>query len=156
MKIFTLLGYDTGFNAKDCKELKRTDGALENFYHDSYYVIKNPILLYEIPEIIKFGITIKLMIIPVRNYMDSANSRVKNGRTNGGLWNATDLDSQLTYYNKLMSDYISYMVKYNVKTLFLDFSLMVRSPVYLYTKLRQGGVLDTISFEDFYSAYTFS
>ena len=94
---------------------------------------------------------IKLVIIPVRNYQESAKSRLAHSTENGGLWNAQTEEEQITFYNKITADYIQKMVKYSINTLFLDFDQMVNNKYYLYIKLKN--ILEEITFEEFSSAF---
>ena len=70
------------------------------------------------------------------NYSLSVKSRISNGYNEGGFWFAKDEKSQLKFYNYIMSNYIYYMTKYDIPTLFLDFDRMVTDKKYLFENLR--------------------
>ena len=75
------------------------------------------------------------MIIPIRNYEESAKSREHYKKNGGGLWKATNYEEQLTFYHKIMSEYLIYMVKFDIPTIFIDFHKMVSDPIYLFNIL---------------------
>lgn len=53
----------------------------------------------------------------------------------GGLWYANNEPEQLQFYHEIMANYLFYMTKYDINTIFLDFDRMVNSKSYLYDKL---------------------
>jgi hypothetical protein len=138
IKLFTFLDFDTGFNITNYNKyiFKNCNSGMEKSYNESNYVLKNPNFIVNIDDIIMNNIKIKYMIIPIRDYIESAKSRVNNGYENGGLWNATNMDNQIEYYNKIMANYLYSMTKYEINTIFLDFNTMVTSSLYLYNKLK--------------------
>ena len=110
---------------------------MEKNYGDSYYIIKNPTIICDITIILKNpNIKIKAIIIPIRDYELSAISRTKHGKNCGGLVNAIDKESQIIYYNKIMAEYIYYMTKYDINTIFIDFDKMISDKLYLFNKLK--------------------
>ena len=110
---------------------------MEKKYYDNYDIIKNPEIIANIDTIINNKkIIIKTVIIPIRNYELSSKSHVNNGQKNGGLWNANDEKTQIIYYNKIMSNYIYYMTKYDINTIFIDFDKMIEDKKYLFDKLK--------------------
>ena len=153
IKLFTFLNFDTGFTKETYKNyiFKNCNSGMEFTYNSKPYIIKDPHILKYIENIINDkNIKIKIMIIPIRKYFDAAKSRVNLGiNIEGGLWEATDLESQITFYNKLIADYVFYMTKYNINTIFLDFDEMINNKKYLFNKLKN--ILDekNITFELF-------
>ena len=112
---------------------------MELEYNDIHYVLKNPRFIENIETIVNDKeINIKNVIIPIRNYTESAKSRFNNGdqNTGGGLWNANTEDEQLLFYNKIMSNYLYFMVTRDINTIFLDFEKMVNNKKYLFNKLK--------------------
>jgi hypothetical protein len=99
------------------------------------YVLKNPCFIKDIQYIID-NYKIKFVIIPIRNYDESAKSRVFHGEKCGGLWNANDHSSQKNFFHEIMANYIYYMTKFEIPTIFLDFDKMTNEPYYLYDKLK--------------------
>jgi len=161
IKIFSFLKFDTGFNELNYDDyiFKNCNAGMELNYTDSYYILKNPIFITKIQEIIDFNINIEYMIIPIRDYNKSAKSRLKNGIDindtipGGSIGNVIDESSQVLYYNKIMSEYLYYMVKYDIPTIFIDFEKMISDKLYLYNKLKV--VLDkkNISIDNFNKYY---
>jgi hypothetical protein len=82
------------------------------------------------------SIKIKNVIIPIRELKISANSRVKHGKLNGGLWNATDELSQINFYKNILTNYIFIATKYDINTIFIDFDKMINDKIYLFNKLK--------------------
>lgn len=157
IKLFSFLEYNTGFtdNNYDQFIFKNCNAGMEKDYSDNYYVIKNPSILDNIEMIVNDPtIIIKSVILPIRQYSNSAKSRVSLGLGEcGGLWNATNEDEQVQFYNKIMANYIYIMTKYDINTIFLDFDKMVNDKHYLFQKLK--GILDEkgISYELFSEKY---
>jgi len=120
----------------------------------NYYILKNPEFINNINEIIMSNkIKIKQVIIPVRCYKQSADSRMLYNINPGGLWNSTNINEQLDFYNKIMANYILIMTKYDINTLFLDFDRMINDKKYLFDKIKH--ILDekNITFEHFVNIY---
>jgi len=156
IKLFSFLNFNTGFNKSNYAKniYSECNSGMEKAYNSEYEVVKSPLIMYNIQTIIADPkVHIQTIIIPIRDYKASANSRIKNGRKAGGLWNANDEASQLLFYNKIISNYIYYMTKYEINTIFLDFDKMVNDKTYLFQKLKP--VLDTknIDFETFSVEY---
>jgi hypothetical protein len=110
---------------------------MERWYNNNYYIIKNPEFIMEIENISKdTSIKIKYVIIPIRDLKISANSRVKHGQQNGGLWNATDELSQIEFYKNILTNYIITSTKYDINTIFIDFDKMINDKIYLFNKVK--------------------
>lgn len=152
MIILTLLKMDTGFDINNYDEYisRNCNSGLEFTIDFPYKIIKNPCFIYEIDKII-FEYKIKYVIIPIRENDKVSMSRFNNGKYNGGLWNATDLESQINFNNKIIYDYIHLMTKYDIPTIFINFEKMISDSKYLYNKL--SPILDNIMFEEFDNAF---
>jgi hypothetical protein len=127
---------------------------MERMYTENYYILKNPNFILNIEHIVKdSSIKIKKIIIPIRNFKDSAISRVKNKNNCGGLWNSTNEVTQIQFYKHIMSNYIYFMTKYNIETIFIDFDRMINDKKYLFDKLKS--ILDekNIQFDEFIQMY---
>jgi len=110
---------------------------MEKKYNEPYYIIKNPLIISNIKHIVEDPlIKIKTVIIPIRDFKLSAESRVKHKNNKGGLWNANDKVSQIQFYNNIFSKYIFYMTKYDIPTIFIDFDKMTTDKKYLYNKIK--------------------
>ena len=154
IRLFTFLEFDTGYTKQNFMKsiFKNCNSGMEKNINDKHYILKNPNFILDIEKILK-SMKIKKMIIPIRNYHDSAASREKHGKAAGGLWHATNTDSQLSFYYKIISQYTYYMTKYDIPTIFLDFERMTSDKTYLYEKLKP--ILDekNIKFETFSKVY---
>ena len=82
------------------------------------------------------SIKIKNVIIPIRDLKMSAKSRVKHGKSAGGLWNANDELSQIDFYKNILTNYIIISTKYDNNTIFIDFDKMINDKIYLFNKLK--------------------
>ncbi len=112
----------------------------------------------------------KMVIIPVRNFNESVESRYKNteeqglldepkpvgiqaSKGAGGLWNADTKEEQIQFYNKCMTDYIQIMVRYAIPTKFIDFHHMTTNSRYLFESLKD--VIDPdVTYERFDECYS--
>lgn len=138
IKLFSFLNFDTGFNKENFKSsiFSNCNSGMERCYKDNHYILKNPTFLSDIDAIVKDeSIRIKYVIIPIREFKASANSRVKHGFDKGGLWNAIDESSQLDYFKEIMSNYIFISTKFDIETIFIDFEKMISNKKYLFEKL---------------------
>lgn len=156
IKLFTWLEYNTGWNKDNYKKNIQTscNSGMERKYYENFYILKNPNFMHNIETIIKDeNIRIKYVIIPIRDYKLSAQSRVKNGKKNGGLWHAIDLNSQIQYYKNIMANYVYFMTKYDIPTIFIDFDKMINDKRYLFSKLNSILMEKNISYEKFSVVY---
>lgn len=156
IKIFSFLNYYTGFNKTNYETgiSKNCNSGMELDTMAPYYIIKSPYFLRDIDKIVANRmIKIKLVIIPVRDFTQSAKSRVSHGNEAGGLWDASNLDEQIKFYEKIMSNYRIVMTTHGINTIFLDFDQMITDKQYLFEKLKV--VLDEkqINFPEFSSVY---
>lgn len=158
MLIFTFLDLPTGFSKENFKKHISNSGCnsgLEKEYGFHEKIVKCPNIIIKIPQILKDPrIKIQQMIIPIRNYEESAKSRERFRKNGGGLWNASNAEEQLLFYHKIMSEYLCYMVEYDIPTIFIDFNKMVSDPTYLYNKLEPiWKEFPNVTFDLFTEAY---
>tara|TARA_B100000902_G_scaffold271962_1_gene257908 strand:- start:69 stop:614 length:546 start_codon:yes stop_codon:yes gene_type:complete len=157
IKIFSFLDFDTGFNINNYKKYihSNCNSGMENPYNAKPYILKSPGFMSDIEKIVKNkeNITIKTVIIPIRDFKTSAKSRVKHGRRPGGLWGANDELSQINFYKNILTNYIYISTKYDINTIFVDFDRMINDKKYLFNKLKN--ILDekNINFKTFSDAY---
>lgn len=156
IKLFTFLEFDTGFTKMNYKQFiySNCNSGMERFYTDPFYILKNPTFITDIKKIISdTSVKIKTVIIPIRDLKDSAISRVNHGNMNGGLWNATDEQSQIKFFESILSNYKNVMTELNINTIFIDFKEMTNNKFYLFNKLKP--ILDEkhIEFELFCNVY---
>ena len=138
IKIFSFLGMDTGFTLDNYEKaiFKNCNAGMERKIDSEYSILKNPNFIKDIDSILN-KVTIQYMIIPIRNFEESAESRERNGKACGGLvWGANDSSSQKDIYNKIFANYLQYMVQYEIPTIFIDFVKMIVDKEYLFTKLQ--------------------
>lgn len=160
IKIFSFLGFDTGFNINNYKEyiFSNCNSGMEKQYKANHYILKSPTFLADKEKIVKDkkNITIKTVIIPLRDLDASAQSRVNHKNKPGGLWNANDKLSQINYYKDIISNYIIISTKYDLNTIFIDFDKMINNKQYLFNKLKN--ILDekNINFKKFSDIYEVS
>ena len=157
IKLFSFLGFDTGFTRENYNQYitSNSNAGMERLYTENHYILKNPKFIHEINHILKDtqNITLKQVIIPIRNYSVSAQSRARFKNECGGLWNAKNEAEQLAFYNKIISNYIFYMTKHEINTLFLDFNKMTHDKQYLFEKLKHILEEKNITFEFFEKVY---
>jgi hypothetical protein len=156
IKLFSFLDYNTGYNKNNYIEYiyNNCNSGMERNYNENYYILKNPTFISNIENIVKdTSIIIKTVIIPIRELKISAISRTKYLNQKGGLWNATDELSQITFYKDILTNYIYIMTKYDINTIFIDFDKMINDKTYLFYKLKN--ILDekNIDFETFSNIY---
>ena len=169
--LFTLLGMDTGFTRETLKENihDKTKGGLEE-QPGKYKITKNPGFIFMIEfYILQTKQVPKLVIIPVRRFTESTESRYKNteeqGLLNdpmpevitsskgaGGLWNANTKEEQMLFYNKCMAEYIQVMTCYGIPTKFIDFHHMTTKSRYLFESLKDI-IEPDVTYERFEQCY---
>lgn len=156
IKLFSFLDFDTGFNRNNYTDYisLNCNSGMERKYNENYYILKNPLFIVNINNILKdTSIIIKYVIIPVRELKITAISRVKHRFGNGGLWHATDELTQIQFYKDILINYIYFMTKYDINTVFIDFDKMINDKMYLFNKLKN--ILDekNIDYEAFSNVY---
>jgi hypothetical protein len=154
MIILTLLNLDTGYNLNEINNLLKIKchSGLEKGFKLSNKIVKSPFFIQNMEKVLSLT-KIELMIIPIREFQQSAQSRVKYGKEAGGLWSAKNLDEQLQFYHKIMAEYLYYMTKFDIPTVFIDFDKMISDSNYLYQKLDYLVKKYNITFEDFNNAF---
>jgi hypothetical protein len=156
IKLFSFLGFDTGYNRENyhLSIYTNCNSGMERFHNEKHYILKNPEFITNIENIVKDkSIKIKNVIIPIRDLKESANSRVRNGRHAGGLWNSVDEESQIRFYKDILSNYIYISTKYEINTIYIDFDKMTTNKTYLFDKLKS--ILDekNVDLETFSKVY---
>jgi hypothetical protein len=154
IKLFTYLGFDTGFTKQNFSKFinKNCNSGMEKDYKVNHQVIKSPFFIEMIDKIYQ-EIEIEYIIIPIRNYHDSAKSRVRYKDRQGGLWNAKNEEEQVKFFYKLISNYIFQMTQFNLPTLFINFEKMISDKQYLFNTLQPVLTPRNLSFEDFSISY---
>lgn len=156
IKLFTFLDLDTGYTRETYSNYiySECNSGMERRYDAPFSIIKNPRIMHNIHIVAADpAICIEKVIIPVRDYSASAKSRASHKHDCGGLWCATDEESQIAFYKHIVSNYVLYMTKYNIPTLFLDFDKMTTDKVYLFNQLEWLLQSRSIDFDTFAKAY---
>jgi hypothetical protein len=156
IKLFSFLNFNTGYDRNNYKRsiYSNCNAGMERNYNTRFYILKSPTFINNIKNILEDNsIKIKTVIIPIRDFKLSAVSRVKNKKGPGGLWNAVDESSQIQHYKDIMSNYIYFMTKYDINTVFIDFDKMISDKKYLFYKIKS--ILDekNIDFDLFCNVY---
>ena len=156
IKLFSFLDFNTGYDRNNYKNsiFSNCNSGMERNYKENYNIIKNPCIINDIENIAQdTSITIKYVIIPIRNLQLSAKSRLNHGENNGGLWCAKDELSQIEFYKNILTNYIIISTKYDINTIFIDFDKMINDKIYLLNKLKN--ILDekNIDLEKFSCVY---
>ena len=165
--LYIFLNQDVNFTKETYQEeLSRfyiTNCGLEGDYTSESTVLKNPNFLYKIAEIQKYT-KIKYIVFPWRDFMHSAISRayISQMTPNGGLWNATDVESQIAFYKKSYKTFLLDTTRYKIPVIYLDFEKLIRDPYYVYQSLKPtfkpnnnttSRENQEITFEEFLLAY---
>ncbi len=156
IKLFTFLNFNTGYTKDNYSNhiIKTCNAGMELPFFSRFSVIKSPGIICKFPEIVKDpNIIIKAVIIPIRDYKMAALSRVHHKDRAGGLWDATDEETQITFFNKIIANYVYYMTKYDINTVFIDFDKMISDKLYLFNKLSFILKDKNTTFSDFCCAY---
>ena len=141
IKIFSFVGMNTGYTLDSYTEGIDTgcNAGMERPVMSRFTVLKNPLFLHLIPNILE-EVRIKYMIVPIRDYVASAESRKRHsdkGLKGGGYVDgAKDVESQVAVYQKKMAKFMLDITKYDVPTIFLDFERLIKDPKYVWTKLK--------------------
>lgn len=162
IKIFSFVGMDTGWTLQTYTDGidKGCNAGMERPVMSRFTVLKNPIFINLVPNILEAcnNIKIKYMIVPIRNYIDSAESRKRHtdiGVKGGGFINgATDIQTQVASYEKSMAKFMLDCTKYDVPTIFLDFDRMISDRQYVWMKLKPVFDDFKIPYDAFNAAYT--
>lgn len=155
VRLFTLLGADTGFTAQTMVNhidaasnagLETHAGALGRL--PRHRIQKNPLFTLELPNLVRAGERIELVIVPLRDLGDAASSRARLGgrAPAGGLWGAVDRETQLDFNRRAICTLLRDATQLDVPLQFLDFDRF-GDPRYMYKAL--GTVTPLPAFEEF-------
>ena len=141
MHLFTVLGYNTGYDLDECEQhIKRSgcNGGIEHSIGTERFekadIVKNPEWFYK-SELLDFEID--YILIPLRSRVDVALSRQRIGKEKyGGFWQgAHDWGSQMDIDAKALYNFMEFVIRKDLKVIFLHFPRIVEDPHYLYKKL---------------------
>ena len=141
MHFFTELGLNTGYTIDECDQhLSRSgcDGGIEHAIGTELFkksdIVKNPEWFYN-PYLLDFDID--YIIIPMRELKNVALSRKNIGHNSyGGFWQgAKTIDEQMNIDTKAFYRFMQFMIRNDLKVIFLDFPRIVQDSEYLYDKI---------------------
>ncbi len=167
MHLFTALGLDTGFSLDTIGEFVNDNAKagleLDIRSPDAPHICKSPWFSEYAAEALS-TVNISHVIIPVRDFHEAAESRIRvtknhqnlTGTTNavgiqGGLVFTENPDDQLMILQETFIKLIRTLADFHVPVTFLGFPRFARDPQYLYEKL--GFLLGKITYADFLYAY---
>ena len=156
IKLFSFLDFNTGYNRNNYKThiYSECNSGMERKYTENFSILKSPTFMCDIEKILQdTSVIIKTIIIPIRDLKMSAISRVNLDNLNGGLWNASDELSQIQYYKDILTNYLCFMTKYDINTIFIDFDKMINDKGYLFNKIKSILHEKSIDFETFSNVY---
>jgi len=156
IKLFSFLDFNTGYNRDNYINYidSNCNSGMERYYNENYYILKNPNFIRNIKIILEdTSVKIKTVIIPIRNLKVSAKSRAKYGNSAGGWWYANNEFSQIKFYKDILVNYMYYMTKYDINTIFIDFDKMINDKSYLFNKLKNILDENNIDYETFSKVY---
>lgn len=92
--------YHTGYNKENYTEyiFENCNSGMERVHNGPFYILKAPDFIRDIEKIVTDKeIIIKTVIIPIRNYKESAKSRFNIGTNGmaGGLWESNNIDEHI-------------------------------------------------------------
>jgi hypothetical protein len=141
MRLFTLMGLHTSYTKADILGNKVDIDRYCNSGLERYNYVKPP-LVFKDPNFIQnpkkyiSWYAVKTLIIPIRDYHQSALSRSKYLNSHGGfIWGATNIDEQVEIYYKYIAETIRVAANAKINLVILDFDSMVSDPKYLFQKL---------------------
>jgi len=135
MQLLTNCGVRTGFKKNTGLTPFNNAGMELPIDHPSTpLVVKSPEFSFNIPKLLEMY-DIPIVFCPIRDPVHSAKSRVKVGRTNGGLWNADNMTQQLSVHSMAVYQLVYDCNRFDIPLQFIDFKKMMTDKNYLYSKL---------------------
>jgi glycosyltransferase involved in cell wall biosynthesis len=157
VKLLTYLGLDTGFTSDYLpqKGYRRSYSIYENskggLEHQGLggnlpYIIKNPKLMWQLPELLKnSSVVIDHIILPMRDIHAASESRRVNVRNAseiedprtvpGGLEGVTDPQKQEEFFLEKYYEFSHFISTYNIPVTLLQYPRIVSDRDYLFNKL---------------------
>lgn len=132
IRLFTLLGMDTGYKAETMENYvwKAANAGMERPISHNVMFVKNPVLIKNLD--IHQRVFNLFVVIPMRDLKASATSRVRLGKNPGGLWEATTVDNQEEFYEKILEKARHDIEIYKIPHVYLEFDQMISSADYLF------------------------
>jgi hypothetical protein len=167
VKLFTNLGFDTGFSETELPTWSNCHAGLEWDLRDenSPYFVKSPWICDYIDEIVSNpGIAIDYAIVPMRSLEAAAESRrqveaatnrgeyPKSTAIPGGLWPTTEPIDQESVLAQKVLRLTMWLAKTEARLILVHYPRLTNDPFYLFTKLRPV-IGDAITSEHFVNVY---
>jgi hypothetical protein len=154
-RLFTLLKMDTGFSPNNMEKhvFKNFNAGMESDISEKQQILKNPIYCTRIQSFVNRGIKIACIIVPIRTLSEAAMSRVKVKGIAGGLWDATNYQSQLDQHHRCLATLVQDATLNEIPVVFLSFDKMIANPKYLYDKLMPLFVSYGLTYEIYQKEY---
>lgn len=166
VQLLTQLGLDTGFADPVSSILPNCNAGMEWDINQegAPFIVKSPYLCSQLEGIMADGgVAIELVIVPVRELFEAAESRRDvqrrtrqggeiDGVTPGGLWGVEQPEEQEAMLAKEFHKLFVTLTKWEIPHLLISFPRMVKDPQYLYEKLQP--VLGDREYPVFLEAFT--
>jgi len=175
VRLFTRLGFYTGWSKDNYEDAvsESSNSGLEYMtdlqsvidnYDNKTEVYKAPHYTAQLDDEKAQSIVDKFfVIIPIRKFEESAKSRERNhnNKTSGNYHGATNRGERVkSYFDQLENDqriianYVYFMTKFEIETIFLNFERMTTDPQYLFDKVSKVLSFKNVNFDLFYENYT--
>lgn len=167
VKLFTNMGFETGFSREQLKVHEKSRAGLEINLLKNFsppYIVKDPSFFEYADKIFeKQNMVIDCLIVPIRDLKSAAESRrvvekelsssgcYKDGHVPGGLIGTSDPSKQEEVLLKSFYKLLYQSSKTSIPIILLHFPGMVSDPLYLYDKL--SPILKNIDYEIFNNAF---
>lgn len=163
VQLLTELGLDTGFHpgidGGSYFPIARAGLEKDIFDENGPSIIKSPHFCDHVDDVVRTGIAIRHVIIPVRDFETAAQSRrhvqfktagvLGSARVPGGLWGTKKTADQTSILEHKFSKLIEGLVRHDISMTFISFPRYVNDIGYLYTKLQPiFPSIDVNCFED--------
>ena len=175
VRMFTRLGFETGWTKDNYQNgisvgsnsgleyMANLQAVIDNYDSRKIEVYKAPQYTYQLNDNRAQFVADKfIVIIPIRKFEESAKSREINnakkrdgnfyGMTNSGKLVKSYLD-QLENDHRVIANYIYFMTKFEIETIFLNFETMIRDPQYLFDKMSKILLFKNVNFHSFCESY---
>lgn len=163
IKLFTELGFDTGFKPGEYPIFENCNAGLEISLKKSNapYVVKDPRLCDYLPEVIAMGRVIEHAFIPIRQLEHAVQSRISVQQRSldmlqtrksipGGLWDVQNENEQQAVLSAKFYHLLYNLTKYQIPATLIEFPRLAKDAEYLFSKLQP---VTDISYEAFLKAF---
>lgn len=166
VELLTAAGCDTGFSPTGTSssniyfKTARAGLELDLFDKDGPQICKSPYLCDQVDLVLKAGIVISHVIIPVREFASSALSRAfvqeqtpkSKNPVAGGFWDAGNVVDQELILRSKFANLVEACVRNDIPMTFLSFPRFARDADYLFRKL-EFLLRDKLVFRNFQAVF---